>query len=571
MIHVFNTMRLIARPVCLVMTFMVGVMPLSQVAAQPKNGEAITTNGSLQLDSDLKAKWDEAMRKGKIDFRAASNNSSALALDLPASMLGSTIFRMNGAIGQVFARYDSVAAEGVIDVVWLERNLNDTVTFKLDRVGGKQGNSDFGSAWGSVFTTKSDGYHCDNRFLVSGKNTTTKIETCANPLQYRSFTTDENGRAILSNISFDAFIGLVGLVQGKFKAAEAWVAADNTAYGDVKRKVDQWTTSSSCGTFCKRTTQHVTMNQIGVSWYVSTPGVSDSPDAVMGGYCVDPADAADGTCDGPKVVGQTAFIKAAPDAQLPQDTVMAFYYKKSQEGMTGLGFALAVFVGVGLAVVTGGAASGMSMSAVNAAIASNTVFSGIAGLAAATAGGYAALSTVASDMRGVDQVQNGFLGNLSDGQLASTSGSAMSGEMNRAVRNKFIYADPLFTESRGGGMPNFVYGNGGGGDWNGQRNALMSSFALGSASSGAVCNRGGLKVSNCAISGRMIRPDDFFVQTEASPDVAASYSGQIFNRTLDPATRMYSNDPLLNLQMQQIRSDSKNKIQELLNKRKATQ
>lgn len=566
----FDKLRIIARPVCLVMTFMVGVMPLGHVAAQPKNGEAITTNGSLQLDGDLKAKWDAYIRSGKIDFRAASNNSSALALDLPASMLGSTIFRMNGAIGQVFARYDSVAAEGVIDVVWLERNLNDTVTFKLDRVGGKQGNSDFGSAWGAVFTTKSDGYHCDNRFLVSGKNATTKIENCQNPLAYRSFTTDENGRAILSNISFEAFIGLVGLVQGKFKAAEAWVAADNTAYGDVKRKVDQWTTSSSCGMFCKRTTQHVTMNQIGVSWYVSTPGVSDSPDAIMGGFCVDPADAADGTCDGAKVVGQTAFIKAAPDAQLPQDTVMAFYYKKSQEGMTGLGFALVLFAGVALAVVTAGAASATLGTQLAGLVGSQSLTAGaVATLSAYAAGGYAAFSTVASDMRGVDQVQNGFLGNLSDGQLASTSGSAMSGEMNRAVRNKFIYADPLFTEARGGGMPNFVYGNGGGGDWNGQRNALMSSFALGTASSGAVCNRGGLKVSNCAISGRMIRPDDFFVQTEASPDVAASYSGQIFNRTLDPATRMYSNDPLLNLQMQQIRTDSKNKIQQLLDKRKA--
>jgi hypothetical protein len=288
----------------------------------------------------------------------------------------------------------------------------------------------------------------------------------------------------------------------------------------------------------------------------------------MGGFCVDPSDAADGTCNGPKVVGQTAFIKAGPDASLPQGLLMAYYHTQSKEGMTGFGFMLAIFVMVALTVVTGGAAMGMSMSAVNAAIASNTVFSGIAGLAAAAAGGYAAVSTVASDMRGVDQVQNGFFGNLSDGQLASNMGSGIGGEMNQAIRNKFIYADPLFTVSRNGGMPNYIYGNAGGGNWNAQSNAYMSAFALGD-NGGSTCNRAGVKSGACAAPGRMIRPDDFFVQTLAAPDVKSLAEGKVLDRSIDPLRTNYSNDASTNLLMQNIRAANKAKLQEILARRYA--
>lgn len=562
----FNLMRLIGRPVSAFLSLLIALTPVTNTYAQPKNGEAISTDGVMRIDPTLQAQWDAAIRSGKLDFRAATNNSSALSLDIPASLLGQTIYRVNGAMAQVFARYDSIAAEGVIDVVWLERNLNDSITFKMDRVGGKAGNSDFGAAWGEVFASKADGFHCDNRFLVSGKNASTKIETCQNPLAYRSFTTDENGRAIVSNMSFEAFIGLVGLTQAKFKAAEAWVAADNTAYGDVKRKVDQWTTSSSCGLLCKRTTSHITMTQTGVSWYVSTPGLADRDDAVMGGFCVDPADAADGTCDGPKVVGQTAFIKAAPDAQLPQDSVMAFYYKKSQEGMTGLGFALAVFAGVGIAALTGGALSGSLAQALVQVTGAQTFAAAAAISAGVAAGSYAVISTVASDMRGVDQVQNGFFGNMSDGQLASNIGSGMGGEMNQAIRNKFIYADPLFTQARNGGMPNYIYGNAGGGNWNAQRNALMSKFALGD-NGGATCNRAGVRSGSCASPGRMIRPDDFFVQSYAAPDVKAIAEGKAMSRSINPMNHNYSSDPILNMQIQQFRDDSKRKLQQLIDRR----
>lgn len=562
----FNLMRLIGRPVSAFLSLLIALTPVTNAYAQPKNGEAISTDGVMRIDPTLQAQWDAAIRSGKLDFRASSNNSSALVLDIPASLLPDTIYRVNGAMAQVFARYDSVAAEGVIDVVWLERNLNDSITFKMDRVGGKQGNSDFGAAWGEVFASKADGFHCDNRFLVLSKNTTTKMETCQNPLAYRSFTTDENGRAIISNMSFEGFIGLVGLVQAKFKAAEAWVAADNTAYGDVKRKVDQWTTSSSCGLFCKRTTSHTQMTQTGVSWYVSTPGLADRPDAVMGGYCVDPSDAADGTCNGPKVVGQTAFIKAGPDAQLPQGLLTAYYNTQSKEGMTGLGFALAIFAVVALSVVTAGATSASAATFLQGLAAQGWTTTA---LAAAAAGGYAAFSTVASDMRGVDQVQNGLFGNMSDGQLASSTGSGMGGEMNQAIRNKFIFADPLFTQARNGGMPDYVYGNAGGGNWNAQRNAYMSAFALGD-NSGMTCNRAGVRTGYCITPGRMIRPDDFFVQSFAAPDVKSLTEGRVLDRSVDPLRTIYSNDASTNLILQNARAATKAKLEELLARRYVT-
>ncbi len=562
----FNLMRLIGRPVSAILSLLIAITPVTNAYAQPKNGEAISTDGVMQIDPTLQAQWDAAIRSGKLDFRASSNNSSALVLDIPASILPGTIYRVNGAMAQVFARYDSIAAEGVIDVVWLERNLNDSITFKMERVGGKAGNSDFGAAWGEVFASKADGFRCDNRFLVLSKNTTTKMETCQNPLAYRSFTTDENGRAILSNISFEGFIGLVGLVQAKFKAAEAWVAADNTAYGDVKRKVDQWTTTSGCGMFCKRTTSHTQMTQTGVSWYVSTPGLADRPDAVMGGYCVDPSDAADGTCNGPKVVGQTAFIKAGPDAQLPQGLLTAYYNTQSKEGMTGLGFMLRVFAGVGIAALTGGVLSSSLAQALVQVTGAQTFAAAAAISAGVAAGSYAVLSTVASDMRGVDQVQNGLFGNLSDGQLASTAGDGMGGYMHRAIRDKFIYADPLFTEGRNGGMPNIVYGNAGGGSWNAQRNAYMSAFALGS-NGGATCNRAGVRTGACGSPGRMIRPDDFFVQTFAAPDVKAIAEGKVLDRTVDPLRTTYSNDASTNLILQNARAAAKAKLEELLARR----
>lgn len=84
---------------------------------------------------------------------------------------------------------------------------------------------------------------------------------------------------IFINISWDAFLWLAGLVQGKFKAAEAFIASDMTAYGIANRKVENWTTTSDCGWFCKRTTQHSTMSQSSISWYVGTPGISIRPDA----------------------------------------------------------------------------------------------------------------------------------------------------------------------------------------------------------------------------------------------------------------------------------------------------
>ena len=571
----FNFMRHIGRPVSAILSLLIAFSPITNAYAQIKNGEAISTDGAMQIDPALQAQWNEAIKSGKLDFRAASNNSSALALDIPTALLGNTIYRVNGSMAQVFARYDSVAAEGVIDVVWLERNLNDSITFKMDRVGGKQGNADFGAAWGSIFASKADGFHCDNRFLVLSKNSATNMETCQNPLAFRTFTTDENGRAILTNMSFEGFIGLVGLVQAKFKVAEAWVAADNTAYGDVKRKVDQWTTSSDCGMFCKRTTSHTTMTQTGVSWYVSTPGLADRPDAIMGGFCVDPAGAADGTCNGPKVVGQTAFVKAGPDASLPQGLLMAYYNTQSKEGMTGFGFALAIFAIVALTVVTAGASSTGAaawITNLGATTLGATTLGGIsygatvAALGGIAAGGYAALSTVASDMRGVDQVQNGLFGNLSDGQLASSTGGGMGGEMNQAIRNKFIFADPLFTQARNGGMPNYIYGNAGGGNWNAQSNAYLSAFALGS-NGGATCNRAGVRSGTCASPGRMIRPDDFFVQTFAAPDIKAHAEGKTFNRTIDPLRTTYSNDASTNLILQNSRAAFKAKMEEILNRR----
>jgi hypothetical protein len=146
------------------------------------------------------------------------------------------------------------------------------------------------------------------------------------------------------------------------------------------------------------------MSQTGVSWYVSTPGLADRPDAVMGGFCVDPNDAADGTCNGPKVVGQTAFIKAGPDASLPQGLLMPYYHTQSKEGMTGFGFMLVIFAVVALTVVTAGASMGMTMAETSAEL-SGAIGLETTELAAAASGIYGGISTVASDMRGVDQVQ----------------------------------------------------------------------------------------------------------------------------------------------------------------------
>jgi hypothetical protein len=282
----------------------------------------------------------------------------------------------------------------------------------------------------------------------------------------------------------------------------------------------------------------------------------------MGGFCVDPNDAADGTCDGPKVVGQTAFIKAGPDASLPQGLLTAYYHTESKDGMTGFGFMLLIFVMVILTVVTAGAAMGMTMAETSAELSAATGLETM-DLAAAASGIYGGISTVASDMRGVDQVQNGILGNLSDGQLASSMGSGIGGEANQAIRNKFIYADPLFTVSRNGGMPNYIYGNAGGGNWNAQSNAYMSAFALGD-NGGSTCNRAGVKSGACAAPGRMIRPNDFFVQTLAAPDVKSLAEGKVLDRNIDPLRTNYSNDASTNLLMQNIRAANKAKIQEIL-------
>jgi hypothetical protein len=124
------------------------------------------------------------------------------------------------------------------------------------------------------------------------------------------------------------------------------------------------------------------MTQTGVSWYVSTLGLADRPDAVMGGFCVDPSDAADGTCNGPKVVGQTAFIKAGPDASLPQGLLTAYYHTESKDGLTGFGFMLFIFLIVALTVTTGGAAMGMDFAQTSALL-TDTMGLGTTALAAA--------------------------------------------------------------------------------------------------------------------------------------------------------------------------------------------
>lgn len=90
------------------------------------------------------------------------------------------------------------------------------------------------------------------------------------------------------------------------------------------------------------------------------------------------------------------------------------------------------------------------------------------------------------------------------------------------------------------------------------------------SSSGAVCNRGGLRVSNCTLPGRMIRPDDFFVQSYAAPDVKAIAEGKALSRSIDPMNHNYSSDPILNMQIQQFRDDSKRKLQQLIDKRTVT-
>ena len=71
----------------------------------------------------------------------------------------------------------------------------------------------------------------------------------------------------------------------------------------------------------------------------------------------------------------------------------------------------------------------------------------------------------------------------------------------------------------------------------------------------------------CASPGRMIRPDDFFVQTFAAPDIKAYAEGKTFDRTIDPLRTTYSNDASTNLILQNSRAAFKAKMEEILNRR----
>jgi predicted phosphoribosyltransferase len=96
----------------------------------------------------------------------------------------------------------------------------------------------------------------------------------------------------------------------------------------------------------------------------------------------------------------------------------------------------------------------------------------------------------------------------------------------------------------------------------------MSAFALGD-NGGSTCNRAGVKSGACAAPGRMIRPDDFFVQTLAAPDVKSLAEGKVLNRNIDPLRTNYSNDASTNLLMQNIRAANKAKLEEILARRHA--
>lgn len=206
---------------------------------------------------------------------------------------------------------------------------------------------------------------------------------------------------------------------------------------------------------------------------------------------------------------------------------------------------------VALTVVTGGAAGAISASTMSA-------MGGAMGAGAMAAGGYAVISTVASDGRGIDQVQNGLFGNLSDGQLASGMESGLGGEMNMAVRNNFIYADPLFSY-RGGGQPALVYGNSGGGNWNAGQNIYMSTFALGD-NGGKSCGSAGQLIGECSYPGRMIRPNDFFIQTSAAPMVRAYAEGVEYSRS---SYKSMTSDSSLNIQLDAARALNAEKIKQL--------
>lgn len=134
--------------------------------------------------------------------------------------------------------------------------------------------------------------------------------------------------------------------------------------------------------------------------------------------------------------------------------------------------------------------------------------------------------------------------------------------MNQAITNKFIVADPLFTVARNGGQPNYVYGNSGDGDWNSGQNIYMSKFALGD-NGGASCGRGGVRSGACAAIGRMLRPDDSFVQTIAAPEVTANAAGTTFVRS-NPTT--LSSDPTTNTFLQQMRQSFNTNMQLLMSK-----
>lgn len=84
---------------------------------------------------------------------------------------------------------------------------------------------------------------------------------------------------------------------------------------------------------------------------------------------------------------------------------------------------------------------------------------------------------------------------------------------------------------------------------------------------GATCNRAGVRSGTCGSPGRMIRPDDFFVQTFAAPDVKAIAEGKVLDRTVDPLRTTYSNDASTNLILQNARAAAKAKLEEILARR----
>lgn len=373
----------------------------------PLNWETIAT--TVMNSSSTQIISANYTSQGLTDFLNVSGNGSAKALGMTANQVADVINMFPANVPMIFGRFAEGVNEGVIDIFKVEKYGN---TSKLLHANFTPEN---GSYWAAARTYASDS---DKSSGASGPN---------------PFSAFRGSDVKFHNASFSTIVVGVGHAMRLLGTPFALIAQETYSMEKVGPKCKK-----SAGGLRKKCKVWV-YGKAKPTWYFATPSsLTDVPSTTaicaingMGSSC--PAHAI-----APAMVSFEK--KTGGNLQEQEETIYTWY--KSYSGWTVLAFVIAVFVmSAAIAAIGGFNGVGLLSNLINGqgiTFAGSTLVPGVGlgqgalVIGAIEAAGYA-IGAAIFQGGGLDDIQSGFYGKVTDGYSVPTSASGVQERGTRAA------------------------------------------------------------------------------------------------------------------------------------------